>query len=137
MSTRTLLFIVLLVFAITLAVVVGNRLSSDALPIAFGIAVGITVGMPTSVLVAIMTRQATFGTPVQFVSAQDWAAHTSGNGSAPAGQTNGNGKQQPSREVRQAEASPPLQTDGRHFTVVGGASAPLLEGDFAGSGGRH
>ena len=93
MSTRTLLFIVLLVFAITLAIVVGNRLSGDALPIAFGIAVGITVGMPTSVLVAIMTRQASFGAPVQVVSAQDWAAHASGNDSVPAGHTNGNSRQ--------------------------------------------
>jgi hypothetical protein len=134
MSTRTLLFVILLVFAITLAIVVGNRLATDALPIAFGIAVGITVGMPTSVLVAILTRQVTFGVPVQVMPAQEWPA--SGNGHAPSERPNG--KQPASRRARPAptyEAVPAPPSNGRHFTVVGGASAPSLERDLPGNGG--
>jgi hypothetical protein len=138
MTTRTLLFIVVLIFALTLAIVVGNRLSTEALPIAFGIAVGVVVGMPTSVLVAIMTRQTALTVPVQYVPVPD--AASASNGGAHDGHTNGNGKRpasHPTRETPVHEAIPTPSVSSRQFTLVGGASAPLLEGDFPGNGGHH
>jgi hypothetical protein len=51
--------VILLVFAITLAVVVGTRLSTDALAVVVGVACGAAAGMPMSVLLlAALNRSA-------------------------------------------------------------------------------
>jgi hypothetical protein len=132
-----MLFIILLVFAVTLAIVVGNRLSTEAMAIVFGVAVGVAVGIPTSVLVAIMTRQAVGNSPVE----HEWQASGNGNGS----RSRANNRPAPSRSSTHAPVSTParqqtapvLAVSERHFTVVGGADAPLLEEDFPGNGDRH
>ena len=132
MTTRTMLFIILLAFAVTLAIVVGNRLSDASMAIVLGVAVGVAVGIPTSVVAAMMmTRQMVAALPPEY----GMQAH-SGNG-------NGS-KAQPTRrpapapvERRQREVEREVATSGRQFTVVGGASAPLLEEDLHGTGGYH
>ncbi len=52
------LFIMGVVFAITLAVVFGSRVSADALAVIVGVILGILAGIPTTLLVIfILTRQ--------------------------------------------------------------------------------
>lgn len=137
MTTRTMLFIILLAFAVTLAIVVGNRLSDASMAIVLGVAVGVAVGIPTSVVAAMMmTRQMAATLPAEY----GLQAHSS----------NGNGSTQqaanhPAPTARQAsaparsqpEAETELPTSGRQFTVVGGASAPLLEEDIQGNGNHR
>jgi hypothetical protein len=130
MTTRTMLFIILLAFAVTLAIVVGNRLSDASMAIVLGVAVGVAVGIPTSVVAAMMmTRQMAASLPAEY--------------GMQAGSSNGNSsKPQPTHrpapvERRRREVQPEVATSGRQFTVVGGASAPLLEEDVHGNGGYH
>ena len=121
MSNRTLALIAVMVFAVTLAIVIGTQIPAQAMPIVFGVAVGVAVGVPTSVLVAMLTRQAMLSLPDK----QDLYVHTGGNG-------NGSGPQR--REAThpstpQVASSLPPAESGRQFTVVGGAAPPLLEDD--------
>jgi hypothetical protein len=59
---RIVAVIVLLAFAITLAVVVGTRMSTDALAVIIGIACGVVAGIPMSVLIlAALNRRAEAG----------------------------------------------------------------------------
>lgn len=52
------LFIIGIVFAITLAIVFGTRVSTDALAVIIGVVLGIVAGIPTTLMVIfIMTRQ--------------------------------------------------------------------------------
>lgn len=130
MTTRTMLFIILLAFAVTLAIVVGNRLSDASMAIVLGVAVGVAVGIPTSVVAAMMmTRQMAAALPAEY----GMQAH---------GNTDNRSKPQPARrpapvERRQPQVERDLATVGRQFTVVGGASAPLLEEDIHGNGDYH
>jgi hypothetical protein len=69
---RLIAVIVLLAFVVTLAVVIGTRLSADALAVVVGVACGVVAGIPMSVLIlaafgrrsnASLSRGATPGTP--------------------------------------------------------------------------
>jgi hypothetical protein len=56
---RLVAVIVLLAFAVTLAVVVGTRLSADALAVVVGVACGVAAGIPVSMLIlATLNRRA-------------------------------------------------------------------------------
>lgn len=128
MSTRTMIFIAVLVFAVSLGVVTGNRLSADALPIALGVAVGVTAGIPISlVLAAVMTRQTLLTVPAQQGRPSGTGNGANGKHAAP----NGNGRSVRAQPVsaQKTYVPAPIPTGERRFTVVGGASAPLLEED--------
>jgi hypothetical protein len=59
---RVVAVIVLLAFVVTLAVVVGTRLSTDALAVVVGVACGVAAGIPMSVLIlAALNRRADAG----------------------------------------------------------------------------
>lgn len=52
----------LLVFAVTLAAIIGQRMSTDAMAVVIGVAVGVAASVPTSLLlVALLRRERTGG----------------------------------------------------------------------------
>ncbi|MBI3761457.1 MAG: hypothetical protein HY260_06290 [Chloroflexi bacterium] len=57
MKYKTILLIALIVFAASLAVVVGQRLSAEATAVIVGVVAGVAAGIPTSLIVAwVATR---------------------------------------------------------------------------------
>lgn len=54
---RTFLAVVAVAFAVTLALVVGNRLSSEALGVLAGAVCGVGAAIPTSLIVVAVTRR--------------------------------------------------------------------------------
>lgn len=54
MSLGRLLLVLGLVFGVTLAVVVGNRMSAEAMAVVVGIVCGVAAGIPTSVLLLLV-----------------------------------------------------------------------------------
>lgn len=101
---KKFLFVVGVAFAITLAVVIGTRLSSDAMAVVVGIVCGVLASIPTSAILVWVLRvrdkqlEAQIGAgrgygqypPVVVVNGQGPAA--GGNGaSLPASLTGGNG----------------------------------------------
>jgi len=46
-------------FAVTLAVIVGTRMSSEAMAVIMGMACGVVAGIPTSLLIAVVTNRRT------------------------------------------------------------------------------
>jgi hypothetical protein len=58
MKVRALLFLVVLAFSVTLAVVVGLRLSDQAMAVVVGVVAGVAASIPTSLIVVwFATRQ--------------------------------------------------------------------------------
>lgn len=53
MSLGRLLVVLGLVFGVTLAVVVGNRMSTEAMAVVVGVVCGVAAGIPTSVLLLV------------------------------------------------------------------------------------
>lgn len=136
MSTRTMLFAALLVFAVALAIVVGSRLSEAAMSVVLGVAVGVAVGIPTSVLVAVLTRQVVLEMPTN----QGWQAQYEGSqdGQPSNGRSRPQTRQEPTSQNAPRQPLPTRYDKGRQFTVVGGAAPPLLdEDDFRGNGNTH
>ncbi len=104
----------LLAFAVSLAVIVGNRLSDESLAVLAGAVCGVGSAIPTSLLIVAVSRkrdgeregQARFSTPPQ-------------NAYPPVVVVAPPGGQQPSGwNVLPPSVSAPMQ---RNFTVVGGA----------------
>lgn len=58
MMTRRTFWIPLTAFAVTLAILLGQRLSTDALAVLFGLAIGIAAGLPGQVMLFALMRQA-------------------------------------------------------------------------------
>ena len=56
---RRVVVIVLLAFAVTLALVVGTRMSSEALAVVVGVACGVAAGIPMSVLIVVAMNRRT------------------------------------------------------------------------------
>jgi len=112
---------VMLVFAVTLAVIVGNRLSDEALAVLAGAACGVGAAIPTSLLIVAVSRRREerrgFGELSRAVQP-----------SAPQGVyppvivvTPPGGQQRPDAwNALPSSLTAPIQ---RHFTVVGGAPA--------------
>jgi hypothetical protein len=55
MKTQRVLFFVLIVFAITLAIVVGWRMSSEAMAVVIGVIAGVAASIPTSIIIIWIT----------------------------------------------------------------------------------
>ena len=56
MNRRLIVLVGVSLFAITLAVVIGTRLTGEALLIAFGIALGIILGIPVGAMAVLLGR---------------------------------------------------------------------------------
>jgi hypothetical protein len=61
--TRRLIPLLVLSFGITLAVVIGQRMSSDAMAVMIGVVVGVAASVPTSLLLVALVRRERSGTP--------------------------------------------------------------------------
>jgi hypothetical protein len=71
MSYRTVILVAVLVFAIALAIVVGNRLSGEGVAVALGVAVGVVVGVPVGVLASLLTRPPAHPSGYAYIPGQD------------------------------------------------------------------
>ena len=109
---KVLVAAVVLAFAVTLAVVVGNRLSDDALAVLAGAVCGVGAAIPTSLLVAAVSKR---------------RAEPRGQAVAPQGAyppvvvvtPPGMGRQANGWSALPPSLAAPVD---RHFTVVGGLS---------------
>ena len=54
---KKLVAVILVAFAVTLAVVVGNRMSTDAMAVVIGIVCGVGASIPTSLLIMAVTSR--------------------------------------------------------------------------------
>ena len=55
MNTRRVIFFALLAFAITLAIVVGWRMSAEAMAVVIGVIAGVAASIPTSLIIIWIT----------------------------------------------------------------------------------
>ena len=108
--TKVFTGLVVLVFVVTLAVVVGNRLSDEALAVLAGAVCGVGAAIPTSLLIVVVSRRRD-ERRVQPYTPQ--GVYPPVVVVAPPG-----GQQQPSDwNTLPPSLTAPMQ---RHFTVVGG-----------------
>ncbi len=49
--------VIMLAFAVTLAAVIGTRMSTEAMAVAIGVVFGVAAGIPTSILIATVGRR--------------------------------------------------------------------------------
>lgn len=54
---KKLIGLVLLAFGVTLAVIIGQRMSTDAMAVVIGVAVGVAASVPTSLLLVALLRR--------------------------------------------------------------------------------
>lgn len=54
---KKLVALILIAFAVTLAVVIGNRMSTDAMAVVIGIVCGVGASIPTSLLIMAVTSR--------------------------------------------------------------------------------
>jgi hypothetical protein len=103
-------------FAITLAVVIGNRLSDEALAVLAGAVCGVGAAIPTSLLIVAVTRRQDAGRRQPTMYQQSSPPYPPVVVVTPQ-----NGQRWPGDWSNQPPAlEPPTQ---RHFVVVGGAPA--------------
>lgn len=57
LSVKRIAGLVVVAFAITLAIVVGTRLSSDAIAVLVGVVAGVAASIPTALLLIVVTRR--------------------------------------------------------------------------------
>lgn len=66
--------LVVLAFAVTLAVVVGNRMSTEAMAVVVGVVCGVAAGIPMSLLIMLILNRGR-----QHPSPDDWACNQPGS----------------------------------------------------------
>jgi hypothetical protein len=110
---RVLVGLAVMMFAVTLAVIVGSRLSDEALAVLAGAACGVGAAIPTSLLVIAVSRRRDEPRVQQAVSQGPYPPVIV---VTPPG-----GQQRPGGwNALPSSLSAPVE---RHFTVVGGAAA--------------
>ena len=57
MKARIVLFLMLMMFSVTLAIVIGQRLSEQAMTVAVGVVAGVAASIPTSLLISWMASR--------------------------------------------------------------------------------
>ena len=124
---KTILLIVLLAFAVSLAVVVGQRLSSEAMAVIIGVLAGVAASIPTSLIVvwvALRVRGGQAEVVVERPAPEPKIVVMAPPAAAPAGAYApqiGAGYF-PLTDARLAPQMPlTRQPFGRQFTVIGGA----------------
>lgn len=122
---KTVLVAVVLVFAVALAIVVGNRLPVDAVTVIVGVVCGVLASIPTSLLILAVTgRRETRYEPL---SQQTYPPVVVVN--APPGTAN-NGQMWPSHAMSWPAPQPP--SGPREFRIIGqdsnaGGNGPYVE----------
>ncbi len=126
MKYKTILLIVLLAFAVSLAVVVGQRLSSEAMAVIIGVVAGVAASIPTSLIVvwlALRLRGDRAEVVVERPAPEPKIVVMTPPAATPAGAYApqlGPGYF-PSTDPRLAQQAPlTRQPVGRQFTVIGG-----------------
>jgi hypothetical protein len=128
MKVRHFLVLALLAFAITLAIVVGLRLSAEAMAVMVGVVAGVAASIPTSLIVVWLAARGQ-------AAASSAPARREGHADEPRvvvitapPQLASNPRLLPSSWATSAEVPPgwpaPLRTP-RRFTVIGGAEDDL------------
>ena len=108
--------IALIAFAVTLAVIIGQRMSTDAMAVVVGVACGVVASIPTSLLILAVSnrrgerevRQRRDYPPVVIVNP---------------------GTNQP-RYLQPPFPTPPMQAQERQFRVIGDEDVVLDEGRY-------
>ena len=108
--------VALLAFAVTLAVIIGQRMSTDAMAVVVGVACGVVASIPTSLLILAVSnrrgerevRQRRDYPPVVIVNP---------------------GTNQP-RYLQPPFPTPPMQAQERQFRVIGDEDVVLDEGRY-------
>jgi hypothetical protein len=123
---RQISAIVGLVFAITLAVVVGREMSSEAMAVVIGIVCGVAAGIPASLfmMLALSRRERKQATETQQQAAP---------GNYPPVVVIQGGESQPQRRSLQAgywPTAPPGPTANRQFHIVGGKDL-IVDGEWS------
>ncbi len=133
MKARFILLILGLAFVVTLAVIVGQRLSSEAMAVMVGVVAGVAASIPTSLLVvwfanrALLTSRATLEMPApaprptpQAELPQQIVVMASPTHLPAAYQ---NAMPYPMNNGAGAYTSMPIAPTARQFTVIGGADS--------------
>ena len=63
---KAVVILVVVAFAITLAAVIGNRMSAEAMAVVIGAVVGVVAGIPASVLVILALRRGSSSTSTSY-----------------------------------------------------------------------
>lgn len=148
MKARFIFLILGLAFVVTLAVIVGQRLSAEAMAVMVGVVAGVAASIPTSLLVvwfanrALLTSRATVEMPAQMSASAPRSAPVepqpqivvmspmSPMAPAPGSTANlpvayQNTMPYPMHNAAGVYASMPMAPTARQFTVIGGAEAAL------------
>ena len=147
MKARFIFLILGLAFVVTLAVIVGQRLSAEAMAVMVGVVAGVAASIPTSLLVvwfanrALLTSRATVEMSVPAsaprpapVEPQPQIVVMSPMGPAPMSGANlpvayQNAMPYSMNNTAGAYASMPIAPTARQFTVIGGAEAAIEDGE--------
>lgn len=143
MKARIILLILGLAFVVTLAVIIGQRLSAEAMAVMVGVVAGVAASIPTSLLVvwfanrALLTSRATVEMPAPMPAPAPRSApaeppqivvmaHPSA-ANLPA--TYQNVMPYPMNNAAGAYSAMPLAPTARQFTVIGGADIALEDSE--------
>lgn len=135
MKARFILLVLGLAFVVTLAVIVGQRLSAEAMAVMVGVVAGVAASIPTSLLVvwfanrALLTARATVEMPAPMPAPRSAPAAEppqqilvmASPANLPAAYHNA--MPYPLSNAAGGYASMPLAPTARQFTVIGGADS--------------
>lgn len=135
MKARFILLVLGLAFVVTLAVIVGQRLSAEAMAVMVGVVAGVAASIPTSLLVvwfanrALLTARATVEMPAPMPAPRPAPAAEppqqilvmASPANLPAAYQNA--MPYPMNNATGGYASMPLAPTARQFTVIGGADS--------------
>ncbi len=113
MSWRAFLYLCLLAFVVTLAMIIGWRLSDQALAVIVGVVAGVAAGIPTSLIVVWLAMRA------RSAPAAETAWHDTGEPVAPARRA-----QPQVIFVQTTPAAPPPPPAQRSLTVLPAYASP-------------
>ena len=140
MKARFIFLILGLAFVVTLAVIVGQRLSSEAMAVMVGVVAGVAASIPTSLLVvwfanrALLASRATVEMPMPAprpapVEQQPQIVVMAPPASANLPMAYQNTLPYALNNAAGAYASMPVAPTARQFTVIGGADATLEDSE--------
>jgi hypothetical protein len=144
MKARFILLILGLAFVVTLAVIIGQRLSAEAMAVMVGVVAGVAASIPTSLLVvwfanrALLTSRATveMSAPMPApaprsapVEPQPQIVVMAPPASANLPATYQNVMPYPMNNAASAYSAMPLAPTARQFTVIGGADVALEDSE--------
>jgi hypothetical protein len=135
MKARYIWLMVGLAFAVTLAVVIGQRLSAEAMAVTVGVIAGVAASIPTSLIVVWFATRALLAgrsaaEPAPAPAEPRVVVMTPAQAGFSQGQypvMPGYGAAQQFAPVAYAQMPAPMQAGPRHFNVIGGADFVAVE----------